>query len=896
MAAMTPERWQRVEAAFASAAAAPGPEREAQARLACGGDESLFAEVRSLLAVLPHAEPFLETPADATSLARASDGDHDSLVGRRVGQFEVLRRIGAGGMGVVYEARQERPGRMVALKLIRPGMLSRSTLRRFEHEVEVLGRLQHPGIAQIYEAGMAELNWGGWAGIRDGAAAAGDDLVTVPFFAMELIRGRPLLEHAAADGLGPRDRLSLLARIAEAVDHAHHKGVIHRDLKPANILVQDGQPKILDFGVARAIDSDVRATTLRTDAGQIIGTLAYMSPEQFGGSAIDLDTRSDVYALGVIGYELLVDRLPHDIRGRSVAEAARMVMEQEPSSLSTHNSMYRGDIETILRKAMERDRERRYQSAADFAADLQRYLRHEPITARPPSTIYQLGKFARRNKALVGGLAATFLALVLGTIAASIGRAHALEEARKARRMNDYLKGMIAFFEPSEVKGQDVTLRQVLDDAARRVETELSDEPEISAELHSTIAGGYFALEAYDVAEQHLRRGLDLRRRMRGDDDPNSATPWEELGKVLFYQHRLEESEQAIRTALDLNRRHRGASDPSVLFNLRDVIHLMQLQGKHEGIEPLLKHATAAARALPDEATPEIAEATHAVADALATQHRIAEAEPLYRRALELHRRVEASGVIRRDQIVTLRDYALLLEMVHRWDEAEALEREALALCRRRYGDLHEDTLLAMAGLLSKLRGGNRLEEAEALARESTALACQLHGEHSPTAVSHTGNLATILRLRGKPEEAIELFTKTVAARRSIEPLSSLELSKALSGLGASLVDAGRFEQAEAPLRESLALREAAYPPGHMNLATVRSSLGAALAGQGRHAEAEPHLAAAWETLRHAPAATGELRRECLARLVSLYEGWGRPEDAATYQALLEAQPPPIGH
>ncbi|MGH7179226.1 MAG: protein kinase domain-containing protein [Tepidisphaeraceae bacterium] len=323
-----------------------------------------------------------------------------------IGSYRIHGILGQGGMGVVYRAEQLTPHRPVALKVVRIGMFTRQHLRRFEHEAEVLGRLQHPGIAQIYEAGVADSSQG-----------------RQPFFAMELVAGRSLTDFASDERLSSRQRLGLMILVCQAVQYAHQRGVIHRDLKPGNILVDaPGQPKILDFGIARVTDSDIHAT-METGVGQIVGTLPYMSPEQAAGDAGALDTRSDVYALGVITYELLAGRLPHSLERRAITEAVRIIREDEPARISTLDRALRGDVETIVRKSMEKDRERRYPSAGDLAADMQRFLNSEPISARPPTTMYQLRKFAARNRALVAGVALVFLVL-LGAVVVTSYQAH----------------------------------------------------------------------------------------------------------------------------------------------------------------------------------------------------------------------------------------------------------------------------------------------------------------------------------------------------------------------------------------------------------------------------------------------------------------------------------------
>jgi len=351
----------------------------------------------------------------------------------RIGRFEIVGVLGHGGMGVVYEARQAEPCRAVALKAVQSGAAGRS-LRRFRHEAQMLGRLQHPGIAQIFEAGVDD--WG------DGAR---------PYFAMELVRGRDLITFANECRLNVRERLSLLARICDAVHHAHQHGVVHRDLKPANILVVDGaidstdrgtshadddaaQPKILDFGVARLLDSGATPATLQTSAGQIIGTIPYMSPEQAAGDPEAIDIRTDIYSLGVIAFELLANRHPHDLHGRPLHEAIRILREDEAPRLGTIDRRLRGDVETIVAKALEKDRRSRFASAAEMGADLRRVLRHEPIQARRLGVVDQVWKFSRRHRSLVSAAVVALLSLVAATAisirAAIVATGAKVEQAR----------------------------------------------------------------------------------------------------------------------------------------------------------------------------------------------------------------------------------------------------------------------------------------------------------------------------------------------------------------------------------------------------------------------------------------------------------------------------------
>ena len=399
----------RVEKIFLEVIKLPLEQRPSFIDRACGDDETLRSDVLTLVAAHEAAGPFMGKPTGDPTAPLPGPGEPSIMEGTRIGHYHIRRVIAMGGMGIVYEAVQEHPHRTVALKVMRVGVASKSALRRFEYEVQTLARLRHANIAQIYEAGMHE-----------DPSIPGDP---VPYFAMEYVpNARPLIEYANDKNLDVRQRLALFTRICDAVDHGNQLGIIHRDLKPGNILVgADGEPKIIDFGVARATDSDLTLTTVQTDVGQMIGTLQYMSPEQCEADPHALDTRSDVYSLGVLLYELLCDRLPYDVQRVALHEAARVIREQMPPRPSSIKRVLRGDVETITLKALEKDRTRRYQTAGQFGQDIQHYLDNEPILAHPPSMLRRFERIVRTNRLAIGVAGLAVASLVVGLVIARYG-------------------------------------------------------------------------------------------------------------------------------------------------------------------------------------------------------------------------------------------------------------------------------------------------------------------------------------------------------------------------------------------------------------------------------------------------------------------------------------------
>ena len=862
----------------------------------------------------------IEDDARTTRQASGSTAAHPD----RIGPYRIVALMGEGAMGIVYEAEQERPRRRVALKIIRPGVATAAMLRRFEHEYEFLGRLQHPGIAQIYQAGVADTGYG-----------------PQPYFAMELVRGRRLDDYVRLKELGLEDRLTLVANIADAVQHAHHRGVIHRDLKPANILVtESGDPKVLDFGLARAAQLELQST-VQTMAGEVVGTMSYMSPEQVVGDMAELDTRSDVYALGVILYELLSGRLPFDLTRKSLPEAVRIIREDEPARLSSIQRTLPTDVETIAAKALEKDKLRRYGSAADLAEDIRRFLRNEPIVARRPSASYQIRKFAHRHKGLVGGAVAVLIALVVGVVvstwqAVRASRAERVAQARasdaqaekaKAEAVTKFLTEMLASADPARAQGRDVTVRAAVDEAAGKLDAgAMREQPDVEVAVRNAIGTTYEGLGLYEPAERQVRAALDLQARSGGSAVLRAETNVR-LVNVLYKAHKFADALPPAREAARLRKEALGPKHADTATSLDDLGAILVVTGDLSAAEPLMREALEIRREVLGPNDPQLAVSLNNLGMLLQEKRDLAQAEAMFQEALAIDRR--RLGNEHPEVAIKLVNLARIFSDQEKFESAEAAAREAVAIRRKVLGNEHPSLANALDQLSRALEWRNP-DESEQADREALAVARRGFGENHRETARLEGNVAWKLYRRGAYSEAASLYRtavekhrKTVgaehpwtggvlnglahslnglrdfrgaeaAAREAValyrKQPADRQIATSLLALGNALAGQGRFKEAFVPLREANDI----YEKGASQLRVpwyrpfAQSSLGAALAGDGDGAEGERMMLTGYEGLRGLPSTPPVQVRAAAERLVAFYVASGRRDDAAAWRTRVQ--------
>lgn len=727
----TKQEWEKIKSLFGAALERDPAQRAAFLDEACGQDVSLRNEIESLL----HAhdsDSLLKDPFDIRAFENAQL--------RSIGPYQLINKIGEGGMGQVWLAQQTAPiKRRVALKLIRWGMYDDILLRRFQSERQSLAIMDHPSIAKVFDAGVTP----------EGQ----------PYFVMEYVAGEPITDYCDHKNLKIRDRLELFIKVCEGVQHAHQKAIIHRDLKPANILVVevDGNPvpQIIDFGLAKTMNPEIAGETVHTRLGGLVGTPAYMSPEQCDPAVQDVDTRTDVFSLGVVLYMLLAGSLPFDSKewkGRPLDEMLRRLREQDPPRPSTRVSterdkssatanargiepkqlvsVLRGDLDWITMKAIERDRTRRYGTPSDLAADIGRYLRNEPITARPASVSYRLRKYVRRHRYSVAA-AVVFLGLLIAFAGMQNIQLHKIKRERdREDRIAEFMTGLFKVSDPTQKVGSKVTAQELLDNAAKDIDTGLAKDPEFQSRMMYVMGRAYLNLGLYPEAQSLFERAIKVSGAALGPDHKDTLHMEGDLGWTFFEEGRLSEAESLQRKLLDAQRRRFGPADSDTLATMGNL------------------------------------------AITLCEEGNCSDAVKLAREQFDIKRRL--FGAEDYYTLVSMDNLAVMLARSNQLAEAEKLQRESLEIQLRVYGRENVGTMSAMTEMADIERDMGRDEEALKLYRETLDLEQKLLGPEQPETAETRYSLACILARHGQMDEAVSNLQ--YAIDHGLEPRMDLQI------------------------------------------------------------------------------------------------------------------------
>jgi len=818
-----------------------------------------------------------------------------------IGPYRLVAQLGEGGMGVVYRAQQLKPlRREVALKIIKPGMDSKQVIARFESERQALAVTDHSNIARVFDAGTTPSG--------------------LPYFVMELVEGIPITDYCDSKRLTIPQRIELFVPVCQAIQHAHQKGIIHRDIKPSNILIrqQENQavPKVIDFGLAKALTYEASEATMMTGAGSIVGTLSYMSPEQAEWGRHDIDTRTDVYSLGAVLYELLTGSTPLDhLEGSSYIEVLQRIREEEPKTPSARvlrsgelkqiASLRQSDparlpklldreLNWITRKALEKDRSRRYETANGLARDLQRYLEGEPIEAAPPSAAYRIGKILRKYRAWLATAAAFAALLVAGIIFSALmavraSRARAEAQAVNAFLEKDLLAQASAYNQSAGAKPDpNMTVRTALDRAAARIEGKFATQPLVEASIRQSMGAAYVDLGLYPQAEQQFGRALAIRRRTLGEKDPDTLASMGSLAAVYERRGNLKAAEPLYLETVALERRALGNQHPATLKTMNGLAATYMDEDEFAKAAPILEQVVPLDQRVFGERDLQTLRAMGNLAATYALLNKYDQAELLFVRTLELKRR--ALGEENPETLDTMSNLAQVYFLRGEYKDADALCTRALAAYRRILGDSHPSTINAMNSLadLESARGDYR--QAEEQYQEAIEGAARGGESEHPHALQTLSGLADLYEREGNVSQSAGLYKKVLDTRRRVLGIDHPDTLENSVDLARIYFKQQKYAEAESLLREALPIYETTAPDAWQHF-EAEAFLGACLAGQKRYADAEPILLSGYAGLTKQEntiaASDRHIVREAGASIVKLYRDWGKPQNAAEWQTKL---------
>jgi len=872
-----PEKWDQVKELFTSALERDPEERSDFLRQACGADDSLRAEIESLLSSFDGAATFLEDCPAADLLAAQSR----AITGRRIGAYRIIREIGQGGMAVVYlgERADQNYRKQVAIKMVKPGIGTEQVLQRFRNERQTLAALDHSNIVKLLDGGSSE----------DGS----------PYLVMEHVEGLPIDRYCDLNKLSIDGRLRLFRTVCSAVQYAHQNLVVHRDLKPGNILItKEGLPRLLDFGIAKLLNPECWQTPLVTRIDRRPMTPEYASPEQVRGDPVTSAT--DIYSLGVLLYEILTGHRPYQVDESSWREIERLVCESEPPRPSTRVGtdrehlkttaemrlaeprelvrLLRGDLDWITMKALEKDPNRRYATASELSADIGRYLSHEPVSARPASAAYRARKYVRRHP--IGVTVTAGLVLLLAGFAGtqSFELRRIRRERDRANRVTGFMEGMFKVSNPSEARGNSITAREVLDKASKDIDTGLAQDPELQAQMMHVMGDVYRDLGLFPRAQLLFERSADIRRRVLGAENAETLRSIDDLAWILNQEGHAVEAEKLQRETVDTRRRVFGSDNLDTLKSMSNLAWTLDREGHYSEAEKLEREVIAARRRVLKMDDRETMATMSNLAATLGHEGHYPEAEKLKRTILEIRQRTlgpedpltmtsmnnlaftlqqeghypeaeklqrETLNTQRRvlgpehpDTLRSMNNLAHTLVNEGHVAEAEQLQREALGTKQRVLGPEHQDTLWAMKELAQTLQGQGHYSEAEKLQRQTLEIQRRVLGPERPNTLETRSNLAATLSKEGQNSEAEKLQRQTVdAMRRVLGPEHPNTLVTA-GELAQTLNRQGRYGEAEKLARETLEIQRRVLGPDHPDTASTAYDLACALAHSGRSDEA----------------------------------------------------------
>jgi serine/threonine protein kinase/tetratricopeptide (TPR) repeat protein len=899
-------------------------ERQEHLDRTCGQDSDLRRELDALLAAHSQTPPDDTPPGPSPAVPSRAPGEGIGAV--LAGRYLLQESLGEGGMGHVYLAQQIEPvQRLIAVKVIKAGLSSRPVLARFEQERQALALMDHPHIAKVFDAGTTEHD--------------------LPFFVMELVRGVRITKFCDEHQLTLRQRLELYMLVCLAIQHAHQKGIIHRDIKPPNVLVAsyDGKPvpKVIDFGIAKATGEPLTDKTLQTGAEVVVGTPEYMSPEQADTSRPDVDTRSDIYALGVLLYELLTGTTPVDRKrlGKvSVLEILRIVREIDPPLPSTRLSisdnlkriaadrrteparltrLVRGELDWIVMKALEKDRSRRYATAEDLARDVERYLADEPVSAGPPSAAYRLKKMLRRHRGLALAVGLVLLTLVGGIIGTSWGwltarsardneaeqrqeaedqRQHAEQAEQKARADEAQRRAVLDFFQTKVLAaagpkgkagglGRQATIRDAIAAAEPQIATAFADQPAVEAALRQTLGNTYVYLGDPQLAIPHLEKARSLRQSQFGPDHPDTLDATNELANACYQAGQTAEAialyEEVLPRAKVL-----GAGHPLALYAMAGLALTYRAVGRRSDAVPLLEEALQMRRASKGDEDLE----TLMDADNLARLYLETGRPALALELLEptVGRLRQVQGPDHLDTLISVTNLATAYLFVGRVNEAIDTFLENLKRMEKELGRDHPDSLIARGGLAKAYFKAGRSAEGLKQLEESLKLCQAKFGAEHPYTLVDLCNLAQANEEAGRPAEALRLMTETLRLRQKKLGADDPQTLRTMAALARMHTNRKDYTQAEALLTEAVRLSRQREGPDTLATARLQSQLGECLCQQKKFGEAEPLLLAGYRALEGAMAKAPQPDKAGLAeaagRLMQFYEATGQQEEASRWR------------